>query len=524
MVKTVKSDVLIIGGGMAASTAAVAAADNGAETVLVDKGTFTASGSSPVGLHGLANTINPIDSPDLLYEDLLRAGNNLNEQNLIWEAAKGAKDIQRLLESIGILFLKKPDGEYWFFKGVGHSQPRCLSVDPGAGLSPQTVMGLEAWKRGVKLHDNITITKILGDKDGVTGAFGVTRDGKYYLFESKAVVLAAGGANSLYPNSCQRIQDPKYRTVGDSFKLAFDIGAPLIDMEFPNFREGASAGIPIVGGHLINSKGERFMKKYGPSFREGAPRGKIVEAIYNEVLEGNTPIYWQLPEKIPEMPKARHPGRYDEMDGKRIEVMIDFQSLLGGAKINEKSETPIMGLYSAGEAAGGFHGSDRLMSIRFLECTIFGNRAGLNAAEYASKTDTEIDVCQVNEEVTRINEIRSSREGAEPSKIFEAVRNTMWKHCSVTKEADEMERCLEMINGLREKKIKGDDVSAALDSINIAFAAEIVTRASLYRKETRGMHIRRDYRERDDVNWLRHVAIENRDGKVAISTIPITRI
>jgi len=169
MVKTVKSNVLIIGGGMAASTAAVAAAGNGAETVLVDKGTFTASGSSPVGLHGLANTINPIDSPDLLYEDLLRAGNNLNEQNLIWEAAKGAKDIQRFLESIGILFLKKPDGEYWFFKGVGHSQPRCLSIDPGVGLSPQAVMGLEAWKRGVKLHDNITITKILGDKDGVTG-------------------------------------------------------------------------------------------------------------------------------------------------------------------------------------------------------------------------------------------------------------------------------------------------------------------------------------------------------------------
>jgi succinate dehydrogenase/fumarate reductase flavoprotein subunit len=231
--------VLVIGGGMAAVVAAMEAAGKGASTVLVDQGAFLASGSSPVSLHGFGTTTSPDDSPDTLFKDLLRVGQSLNEQNLILEAAQGAAKNQRFFESIGIRFLRQPDGKYSYYKGVGHSVKRGLDVDKDLmGLSGLTVVGKEAWRRGVRLCDNVRVTKILGNKDGVTGALGVSRNGSFYLFDSKAVILAAGGANNLYPNACSQIKNHKYWTVGDAFALAFDLGVSLIDMEFPNFRRG----------------------------------------------------------------------------------------------------------------------------------------------------------------------------------------------------------------------------------------------------------------------------------------------
>jgi succinate dehydrogenase/fumarate reductase flavoprotein subunit len=264
------------------------------------------------------------------------------------------------------------------------------------------------------------------------------------------------------------------------------------------------------------------MPKYDPIFLENAPRGKLVEAIFNEIHEGRGPIYWQLPEKIPEFITARY--GWAGMEGKKIQIEIDYQRLLGGAKINERAETSVKGLYAAGESAGGFHGADRMQNASFLECTIFGARAGRSASEYASRADVQVDMSEVNEEIARLREVQARQVGPDPSEMFEAVQNIMWKYCSVVKQADEMKKCLELIIGLREKKPCGKNLFAALDATNLALAAEMVTRASLTREETRGMHIRRDYPVRDDAKWMKHVVIENRDAEVTTTIIPVTRI
>jgi len=527
MIKTVKSDVLIIGGGIAATMAAVAAAGKKVNTVLVDKGTFFTSGSSCADLGGLAAFMGPGDNPELLFEDLLRTGYELNEQNLIWKAAQSIVELGQFLERIGMRFVKQPDGRYWSPRGLGHSADRDLYIDRKLlNLHAVEIVGKEAWRRGIKFFDNIRITKILGDNDGVAGAIGVSRDGKFWLFESKAIILAAGGANNLYPNACSAIQDPKYWTVGDAFTLAYEKGIPLIDMEFANFREGRAVGIRRVGGYLVNARGENFLKNYPPDLVIKASRGKLVEVIFKEIYEGRGPVYWQIPEKIPETTIQRlgNPDYWTKTAGKKVEIIIDFQSLLGGAKINEKAETSIKGLYAAGESAGGFHGADRMQSMRWTECSVEGLWAGMNAAEYALKNDVELNINQVNDEITRLRELGERRTGAEPSKVIEAVRNTMWKQCSIMKEAEEMKKCLETIIMLKEKNINGENLFAALDATNLALVAEMVTRASLKREETRGFHTRRDFPDRDDVNWLKHVAIMNSDGKMSVTTIPVTRI
>ena len=264
------------------------------------------------------------------------------------------------------------------------------------------------------------------------------------------------------------------------------------------------------------------MHKYGGV--DTATRGKLVEAIYTEIYEGRGPIYWQLPEKIPEMARNRWPSEYVGMDGKKKKIEIDYQSLLGGAKINERAETSVKGLYAAGESAGGFHGSDRMMSVRMLEQSIFGVRAGHNAAKYSLVADVDVDLEQVRDEIARLRDIKDAKMGQDPSEVIHTVRDKMWKYCSVTKEADEMNKCLDIVAKLKEKQIRGGDLFAAIDAMTLLRTAEILNRASLMREESRGMHVRRDFLKRDDDNWLKHVAIVNKDGKVTATTMPITKI
>jgi fumarate reductase (CoM/CoB) subunit A len=78
-----KCDVLVIGGGAAAVRAAIEAAQPGVEVVLVDKGEFGRSGTSPLGLHGFASVQHATDSEAILTKDILHSGSNLNDFDLI---------------------------------------------------------------------------------------------------------------------------------------------------------------------------------------------------------------------------------------------------------------------------------------------------------------------------------------------------------------------------------------------------------------------------------------------------------
>ena len=165
MVKTFQCDVLVIGGGFSAGMAAVEAAGKRANTILVEKGTYLKSGSSARGLGGTASLFDPNDNPKTLFKDFLITGHNLNEQNLIWEAAKGASENQRYLENIGFSWVRKPDGSYWTPPGLATSIHRELYVERTGGYRANHIVAKEAWRRGVRFFDNVRSTKILGNKE-----------------------------------------------------------------------------------------------------------------------------------------------------------------------------------------------------------------------------------------------------------------------------------------------------------------------------------------------------------------------
>lgn len=104
------------------------------------------------------------------------------------------------------------------------------------GLNVVSILGKEAWKRGVPLIEQVAVTDLLIEDGKVFGAFGIDRNSEEHVFATGAVVLAAGGANRIFPNVVPRIADERYRTTGDAPALALRAGLDLIDMEIANFR------------------------------------------------------------------------------------------------------------------------------------------------------------------------------------------------------------------------------------------------------------------------------------------------
>jgi len=521
MLETITTDVLVIGGGAAAGRAAVEAAASGLRVDLVDKGTFSDSGSSTQCLGGMATTFNQEDdSPERFSEDWIRCGGYINDQNLVEEIIAQAQEAVEGLEAIGVEFFRNPDGSRSLHKRVSHSTARVQMVKVRAPASGHVIAVLrrEAEKRGCHIHDGIMITRLLQQDSQVRGAVGISPKRNFFVFNAQAVVLAAGGANRLYPNVAFPIVDPKYRTTGDGFCLAFGAGAPLIDMEFTQFRESPPR-VALFGGRYVNALGKRFMEEYEPQALERVPRYRMVEAVYREITAGRGPIMWEgsgvKEGEAPTWLVQRVP------DHGRQEITIDFQRILGGAHINERAETPIPGLFAAGESSGGVHGGDRGQGNAFLETQVFGVNAGRNAAALALNTKRrEIHPAQVHEEEARIARIGGD---VDPAEVTDIVHKTMWEQVGVVRDRSGLLDAVAKFEQLRKEtvpRLSGDDIFTAQEAANLLLTAEMVARAALSREETRKTQIRNDYPAADDT-WLKHVCITNRGSEIAISTVPV---
>lgn len=513
------TDVLVIGAGGAATRAALEASNQGVRVIVVDKGKFGDSGSSPLCLQGIAAPIVAGDSPESFYEDWIRVGQGMSDQNLVWECVTGAAaNIIQMLEW-GVDFVKDTNGRYWLYRGAGHSVPRGLTAEYKERKTNLIRIYTKQIKRSaIKVLDGVLITKLLKKDNAVRGAVGISLKGDLYLIRAKSVVLACGGANRIYACIPEWIRSEKYRTTGDAYKLAFDAGASIIDLEYPNFRE-TPPGASRVGGIYLNAERERFMQRYDPVALEKAPRQLMVAAIFSELQAGRGPIYWHIDKKL--LAKdAVFASVFKNKD--KIEIGIDFQRLLGGARINERAQTDVPHLFAAGESAGGLHGADRMQANGFLGTQIFGARAGYYAAKLAEETaEADIDMAQVDEEESRIKKISGN---IDPKKIIKTIQETMWEFAGVVRDADGLSNALNVFQGLKNNqipKISGENPFYSLEAMNLLFAAQMITTAALSREESRGGHRRRDYPRKNDKLWKKHIAVVNKEGKMAITELPV---
>jgi succinate dehydrogenase / fumarate reductase flavoprotein subunit len=406
----------------------------------------------------------------------------------------------------------------------------------------------------IKFYDEWFATSIIVENSTAIGLTAIEMaTGEMQALNAKAIVMATGGHERIY-----EFTTFSHTTTGDGMAMAYRAGAPLEDMEFVQFHPTGlvPSGVLITegargeGGYLINANGERFMKRYAPEKMELAPRDVVSRAEQTEILEGRglqgpygpyiaLDLTHLGEEKINErLPLIRDVaiklGGVDPVK-EPIPIRPAAHYSMGGIKANIKTETPIAGLYAAGECSClSVHGANRLGTNSTAECLVFGAVAGEEAAKHALKDD----VCElpkeklVAEEKRVYDEILGCEGHEKVPVIRDDMRRVMNEKVWIYRKGDQLQIALKEIRELKQrfKHIKVEDNSkpfntgffAALQLDFMLDLAEVTIVSALARTESRGAHSRRDYPQRDDQNWLKHtLAYYTKEGP-RLEYIPVT--
>jgi fumarate reductase (CoM/CoB) subunit A len=558
-------DVLVIGGGAAAARAAIEAARRGTDVLLVDKGLIGKSGSTSISIGGIAAPLGHIeeDSPDKMFEDIVKGGEYLNNQKLVRILVNEAADRVLELEKFGIMFDRQKDGRMLKLGQSGGHRVHRIAYEfypDKIGKAIMRALKSEILRRGIPFMEEVFITSIITNNGRAVGATGLDiKTGEFLLFRAKSIVLATGGAGQLYGwgSVSARTTNPVHNT-GDGFAIAYRAGAELMDMEmvqympmgfvYPKILMGVGIGEPgfesmVLKAKLFNVKGERFMKRYEPEKLEATTRDRLARAILTEIKEGRGTeyggVYYDYTEN-PDYPKER-PYRYRLfMDYCKVDPTKQWVQgaptvhyFMGGIRINERCETNVKGLYAAGEVVGGIHGANRLGGNSLTDTQVFGARAGLFAAAYASENELqEVDADQVKREHERVCSIMENRDTIRPHVIRRKIQNLMWNNVGIFRDKERLSVAINELERIRKEDLTRMGVATknkryncelleALETENMLDVAEMITRASFLRDESRGAHSRMDYPHRNDEKWLKNIVISRINGEISFKTTPV---
>lgn len=553
----VKCDVLVIGSGGAGSFAAIAAHNQGADVLIVDRGVLGKSGATVTAGHTCCAALAPDDSPELHFQDTVRGGYFVNNQQLVETYTQNAPQRIRELDAFGANFLRKDDGEFWMISPPGgHSRMR--SVHHGFQTGPAFMRGFlkEIRRSKIRWRDDTIITSLLVDNGRVVGATGLDlASGAFVVFEAKSTVLASGGFGQLWaPQTTTPLE-----AAGDVLAMAFVVGAECVDMEFVQFLpmqvgpktkhlNPTIANFPgwreEIRQHaqMINSDGKEILYQYD---RRGLYTTRDVRAmaIYSELCAGKE-VYFDLtqvpPEIIEEEIGDRFPGSYLPLLEKEgfslsespMQLSVGAHYCMGGIRINEKAETSVPGLFAAGEVTGGVDGANRLGGNAITEIIVFGKIAGDSAAQYAaSASEAEADTDQVELEELRVFQLLEQSGGVSPVAAKRELQRTVWEDVCVLRSEKGLKNALKQIEELREKTLPLLGLTSRTEAYNLEWiqgillprqldVAEMVARAALERTESRGSQRRVDYPEQDDDRWVKNIVLTRVGGEIQSAVTP----
>jgi fumarate reductase (CoM/CoB) subunit A len=487
------------------------------------------------------------DSTESHFEDTIRGGDYLNNQNLVRLLVDHAVERTRDLERYGTQF-EKEDGQYRLFPYTGSSLPRgVLALEPYRGGYIKGLVN-EVKRLGITVLEHVMVIDLLKDKDAIAGAAGLELETDTMLIiNAKAVILAAGGGGNLY----HLTTNPSGIT-GDGYALAYKAGAQLQDMEFvqdrvcmiyPRTMRGIPApgdGLVTLGGRFYNGLCERYMRKYHPEKLELVTRAQMAICAQKEIQAGrHTPhggVFGDL-SGVPKEELAKFKGFMDACAAENLdptwqpyEWAPGAHHFMGGVVINERCETAIRGLYACGEVAAGIHGSNRLAANALTETQVFGAIAGEYAAKSAlSASGPTVSPSHMNAMRDRIENIFKRDKGIDPLEVRDELAEIMSMYVGVIRNEDGLQKVTEILEKIEEDKIvnlclEGDRsfkvLAKLLEVENLLTVGRLVTLAAMLRTETRGSHNREDYPESDE-NWSKNIVFQLENEQTTVKMKPI---
>jgi len=576
-------DVMIVGAGGAGLRAAIESAAAGARTALVCKSllgkahTVMAEGGAAAAL----GNVWPEDNWQVHFRDTMRGGKLLNNWRMAEIFAKEAPERILELEEYGAVFDRTKNGLISQRDFGGHRYARLAHVGDRTGLEIIRTLQHKMIHMGVDVFMETTITRLLTDAGRIAGAFGYRRDtGEFLVFKTKAVVLATGGLGKAW-----KYTSMSWESTGDGVALALDAGADLIDVEMVQFHPtgmvwppGArgilvTEGVRGDGGVLRNAEGRRFMFDHIPEFfkaetadteaeadawytdktkrrpPELLPRDEVTRAIYAEVKAGRGSPHGGVfldiaTRRSAEDIQKRLPSMYHqfmELAGVDItkepmEVYPTCHYSMGGVRVDPETEAAtVPGLFAAGELAAGLHGANRLGGNSLSDILVFGRRAGLYAAKYARELVAALDPTddQIDDAAHTLLAPFSAAGGESPYAIQTDLQETMQERVGIYRDETGMRAALAEIDALkaRARRVRAAGPReynpgwhATRDLYSMLTVAEVVTRAAIERRETRGGHSRTDFPKTDPEWGTLNVVVRKIHGELTLVRVPIAEI
>jgi succinate dehydrogenase flavoprotein subunit len=546
-----KHDVLIVGAGCAGMRAAIEAFDAGADVALLSKihPVRSHSGAAEGGINAALGNASE-DDPEKHAFDTVKGSDYLGDQDAIEILCNEAPDDVYQLENWGAVFSRTEDGRIAQRPFGAAGEPRTAYAADITGHVLVHVLYEQVMKRDIPAYEEYFAWKLVMNDDRCQGVIAWDLlDGGLKSIGAKTVILATGGAGRLYVGTTNA-----YSCTGDGMALALDVGVPLKDMEMMQFHPTtlSPTGVLITegtrgeGAYLLNSEGERFLKRYAPNAMELASRDVISRAEQTEIdegrgIEGNVIL------------DLRHLGAeriLERLHGTR-ELSMTFAGVdpiyepipvrpgahyhMGGVDTDVWGRTNVEGLYAAGECACvSVHGANRLGGNALMETITYGKRAGRHAAEWAlANTTVEVPPSTKADAERELKQLLDRSQGERPWKIRDELAQTMHENFGVFRREDQMLRQGETVATLQERyervvvDDKGDvfntDLTQALELGFLLPLAECMIAAGVARKESRGAHARPyDYPDRDDANYMKHTLVSLEDGRPRLDWKPVT--
>ncbi len=498
-------DFIVIGSGIAGLRAACELGAAGRVIVLTKDRLDESNTEYAQG--GVAVALSDDDEIELHIEDTLRAGAGLCDEHAVRTLIEeGPRYITELIDW-GAEF-DREGGELAFTREAAHSRRRILHAH-GDSTGREIVRALLARTRNqpeVKFLTHAATLSLIVEDGQCTGVRFIDPDESLLReLRGRAVVLATGGAGQIYSQTT----NPEVAT-GDGIAMAFAAGADVCDLEFVQFHPTALAapGAPRFlltealrgeGGRLRNDEGDLFMSRYDDQ-AELAPRDIVARSIVAEMSRtGRQWVNLDLTHLDADFLRQRFPKihltclRYGlDITKDLLPVSPAAHYIMGGVRTDTFGRTTVPGLYAAGEVAcTGVHGANRLASNSLLEGLVFGARAGAAAVE----DRREVRVRQGENEPTDL----TTAEWTLDAQIRYQVQDVMWQRVGLIRDGKDLEFAENELVRLAEK-------APNLRTRNFVTLALLMTRAALWREESRGGHYRRDFPVPNDAKWRVHSA------------------